>query len=286
MQDRWDTQALNAIPCRFLRQWRARLSLNETSVFPTSSALTSLYRQQYPTSQYQFVVQSPDDEQEDYYENLIAHHHKIPTRANNWHDFLNAMVWLQFPLTKARISQYHADDIAEFGLVPRTPRRDRLTHFDECGVLLLVKESDAPKLDDFFKALCTHQWQQVFVDNRNLWHSKVQPCLFGHATMEMLLTPFVGLTGKWLAVVVDDGFDTFDEAAKREHIDKRLLATLDNFNGLASKQVLRPIPVLGIPGWFEEQNREFYGNADYFRPQRKGVLLSEQYPIRRLGVTD
>jgi hypothetical protein len=282
----WDIQALSGIPCRFLRSWLDESTLLEQSSFPTAKKLTELLRRTHPDIAHKFIKQNLNEPQNDYYENVIAYKQQIPTRADNWHDFLNAMVWMKFPLAKTKISELHARDIAAHGLVPRTPRRDRLTHFDECGVLLLIKQADINDVQPFIRALSTHQWNDVFIRYESFWNRAVKPCLFGHATMEMLLSPFIGLTAKWLAIVVDDDFDEMTNAQQREHIDLQLALTLEKNQGFTSKDVLRPLPILGIPGWTSNQNDEFYRNTDYFRAQRKGVALSEQYPLTGLLEND
>lgn len=293
--DIWDVKALGSLPCPFSSDWIRRY-FGRQATFPNTQCLNDVSQQANEKLHYRFIEQHPTKDSEhdfasnlssssahypehDYYENIIALHKCIPTRGNNLHDFFNAIIWQQYPQTKALISQFHAQDIANFGLSPRTPRRDRLTHFDECGILLLVKQCDIEHVSRFFHALATHQWQTVFVDEKESWHSIVQPCVFGHATLEMLLNPFVGLTAKWLVVEIDNEFDRYDEENQRNNIDQNLSKTLSYFNGLDAKDILRPLPVLGIPGWYAFQTSQFYANRDYFRAQRTGTPLTRQLPL-------
>ena len=38
---------------------------------------------------------------------------EVPTRANNWHDLLNALVWLTFPQAKAAINARHFQSLTD-----------------------------------------------------------------------------------------------------------------------------------------------------------------------------
>lgn len=206
-----------------------------------------------------FVCQSQLPEQQSYYEQIIYQQGVIPTRSNSWHDLFNGLIWCLFPNTKLKLNQQHVDDIQQFGLSPRTPRRNHITHFDECGVVMACSE---PKLLDM---LTNHQWQDVFITYRHLWGREIQGFVFGHANYEMLLNPFIGLTGKWLAVKVDDSFWQSSLADQYTMLDTQLAARVGAgiFN---SQNPLLPLPLLGIPGWYEDnQQHSFYANKDYFR---------------------
>ena len=89
----------------------------------------------------------------------------------------------------------------------------------------------------------------------------------GHALPEMLLAPFIGLTGKAWLLPVDADFFTLPLPARLARLDAlaaERLSTLDRPSRLA------PLPVLGIPGWHAgAQDAGFYANADYFRPSRR-----------------
>src|SRR5438132_3342569 len=49
-----------------------------------------------------------DDRERRYYEVRIAETGEVETRARNWHDLFNALVWVSFPAAKARINAQHA----------------------------------------------------------------------------------------------------------------------------------------------------------------------------------
>ncbi len=200
------------------------------------------------------------------YEAFIAQYRQVPTRTRNWHDLFNALIWRQFPKAKAALNGLHMQDIDTHGANRRTPRRDRITHFDECGVVLAYSDALVPAL------LADHQWHQGFVTHRQQWGKTVQAFNFGHANDEMLLNPYIGLTGKWLGVQVAAHF--FEASCSLSEqltmLDSALQERLTEENCLAQKGHLHPLPLLGVPGWWQaNQQPDFYQNRAYFMPKRR-----------------
>ena len=220
-----------------------------------------------------FVCQNELPDTALYYESIIAQQNRVPTRLDSWHDWFNGLVWLQFPLTKGLFNRWHVEDITQHGISPRTHRRNLLTHFDECGVILAVTSKHITGL------LEQHQWQSAFVTHRQAWGQTIQPFVFGHANYEMLLNPFIGLTGKWLAVEVEADFFGMDYLKQLKQLDHRLSLNMQKTHLFAQSysqvKPLRPLPLLGVPKWHtENQSPEFYANAGYFRPlySAKGLV--------------
>lgn len=262
----------------------ALFSLSDWQSFPNAEGLNKLIAQySFQTNsktqtQIQFVCQSEldkklqDEQQNQYYELYIANNNEVPTRPESWHDLFNGLVWLQFPKTKKLLNQWHVQDITEFGLSPRTIRRNNITHFDECGVVLAVKDSEK----DILALLKQHLWSQAFVENRHKWGNDIEAFVFGHANYEMLLNPFIGLTGKWIAVVVEDDFFSLRSQEKRHLLDIALRNQLSTQQDLYDKGSLHPLPLLGIPHWFNENKQaSFYQNTAYFRPLKSLKLGPE-----------
>ncbi|MDG1121566.1 MAG: DUF3025 domain-containing protein [Glaciecola sp.] len=194
------------------------------------------------------------------YEGFIHQTQSIPTRRN-WHDAFNAAIWHQFPSTKQRLNQLHIAYIARHGALPRGKVRDHITHFDECGIIIAHTPScPVPQ------QLLQHQWQAALVDNQQQWGNRVQAFVFGHANLEMLLNPHIGLTGKWVEVEVPDGFFVQRPSLQVALLDALLARRIDEAY-FANK--LPPIPFLGIPGWWQEQDANFYANTEYFRPKKQ-----------------
>ena len=215
-----------------------------------------------------FVCQSTLADSNDYYEQIIFKQQQIPTRPDNWHDLFNGLIWLQFPRIKQVLNQLHIEDITQHGLSPRTLRRNNLTHFDECGVILAVEEGH----EFLFELLRQHQWHEVFIEHKVLWGTSIVPFMFGHANLEMLLQPFVGLTGKWLGIVVPKGFSDLAPKQQLSLLDTKLAEQINQDDLFAQKKALLPLPLLGIPGYcMENQDVSYYQNTDYFRPKTRRV---------------
>ncbi|WP_107852408.1 DUF3025 domain-containing protein [Oceanimonas marisflavi] len=199
-----------------------------------------------------------------YYEEAVAQG-QVPTRSANWHDFFGAVIWHLFPQTKTLLNRLHMEHIAEFGARKRTPRRDRVTHFDECGLVLAVPEGD-----DIGALLQAHDWQTLFLERRARWGHHWQPFVFGHALYEQALSPFIGLTAKAVVVPMPDDFFERPRAGQYPELDRRLCEQLQACALFDQPRPLRPLPLLGIPGWWPASEApEFYNNTDYFRPRRQ-----------------
>lgn len=249
--------------------------LDRQTDFPDASTLNALTDKvsAAPWCGPQFKAQGlfADDESR-YYEQIIAEDRAVPTRENSWHDLFNALIWLNFPQTKQYLNSLHMHDIAHHGVHPRTPRRNHITHFDECGVVLAVPSSSLAAGNQVLAALAQHQWHEAFNTKRDAWGRDIFPLMFGHANLEMLLSPFIGLTGKWLAVKVCDHFSELTPAEQYKEVDRKLLQRCVETGDFTERQLLRPLPILGVPGWYENQTTAFYQNEDYFRPKRNNVL--------------
>lgn len=225
-----------------------------------------------------FIDEGKADLTSCYYEVFIATQGQVPTR-HHWHDTFNAFMWILFPHTKKLINTLHCEQIEQFGVHPRTPKRNRLTHFDECGLIIAVPEDKLADGNRLLNLLATHQWQQVFIENKEAWGKTLFPMIIGHALYEMLLDPFIGLTAKWLAVIVPTGFADLTANQQYEVVDKALEKRLKALEGLAEKHILKPVPLLGIPGWFNQQNDAFYANQNYFRPLAIDAPATLQLPL-------
>lgn len=256
--------------------------LDQLTTFPAAAQLNRLVKSHYghrwpgPA----FVDQGDLDKMENrYYEAIIAQDNRVPTREQSYHDLFNALIWLQFPRTKGMLNRLHMADIDAFGAHPRTPRRNRVTHFDECGVVLAVPADKLERGNTLLGLLDSHCWQDALLDARAAWRDVIHPIIFGHANLEMMLSPFIGLTGKWLAVVVPEEFATCDPMTQSHMVDTALEQRIHALGEFEQGAVLKPLPLLGVPGWAEGQTRMFYANTDYFRPRRASVPPTVQLPL-------
>jgi hypothetical protein len=185
------------------------------------------------------------------YEKYIFDAGCVPTR-DGLHDFFNGLVWHSFPLTKTRLNELQAIQIARTGIQPvRGPARDSLTVFDENAALL-----QAP--DDLWDALVAKDWQRLFVDLRPLWR-EANLVLFGHALMEKLVHARKSMTAH-VYRVSSASFLIAD-------MDYWLAGDLS-----AEKLATKPfahLPVLGVPGWCAaNETPAFYSDASVFRPPK------------------
>jgi Protein of unknown function (DUF3025) len=194
------------------------------------------------------------------FERSIVERGEIIVRPNNAHDEMNALVWRAFPKTKLAISKTHValGETADGKTRPR--RRDVLTLFDEAGLIMLCERDDLRQMNE------RHQWRSLFLDHRTDFIRDAKPILFGHGAMEQLaLKPHRGLTVKvlWLPLKPASSLDIVDD----------YLATRIERNELLTASERRiPLPLLGIPGWFaENEDPCCYDDTETFRPLRRKV---------------
>ena len=208
-----------------------------------------------------FVAQDADAAQP--YEARIFAHGEVQTRTENWHDLFNALVWLAFPEIKAVLnSRHHAELQAAHRSINRSPVRDALTLFDESGVIVACANPELARL------LREFRWKELFWVRRAETIADVRFFVFGHALYEKALAPYPGMTGHAVILNVDRHFMQLAMDAQRAVLDDKLA---DYFSRSAlDKGAFSPLPVLGIPGWAEENAHAcYYDNSAYFRPGRR-----------------
>lgn len=189
-----------------------------------------------------------------HYEERIARHGAIATRPDNWHDLLNALVWLRYPSIKRALNARQMAEIAVMGPRQRSRPQCALTHFDEAGMIVTLND---PAM---LVAWNAHDWTTLFLGHREAWLSgQARVEVFGHALLEHALTPGTLLVGKALVVMGEgDARSRCADAIAAGHI-------------LNDPQELRPLPVSGVPGWHDQTEQpSFYTTAPCFRPLREG----------------
>ena len=193
------------------------------------------------------------------YEHGILARGAIPTRPRCWHDLFNALMWALYPATKAAINAAHVRDPAVPGS-DRSRRRDALTLFDECGVVLPVADPRLTRLH------AQRRWRDLFVDHRDAWGRRIAAQIVGHGLYDQCRRPYVGLTAKAWHLPVPAGWFEQPLAERYRQVDGRLAAAIEADDALLSPREMLPLPVLGVPGWWDA-NRDplFYANDRYFR---------------------
>lgn len=172
----------------------------------------------------------------------------MPTRIASLHDWFNALVWLAFPRTKARLNALHAAEIPREG-GRRGRLRDMLTIFDEGGALVV---SDDAELIALVRKM---RWRELFWERREQLERTMRFVVLGHAVLEQALAPWPGITCKAIFV------------SPQRSLDEQAAAWLAACGAQATPQDLAPLPVFGYPGWLPASgNATFYDDARYFRP--------------------
>ncbi|GAB3406537.1 DUF3025 domain-containing protein [Massilia agilis] len=198
------------------------------------------------------------------YEEHIGATGCVPTR-DNLHDFFNALVWQTFPLIKRELNALQAAQIAQAGVgKSRGPARDAATIFDENAALLVVRDSDEGR--ELVGLLRAHQWHAALFERRAMFGRDAQVWSFGHALMEKLVAPRKAITAHTRVVVADDAYFALPAHEQRGWIDLRVAAELRE-DGL-DNSCFTPLPVLGVPRWWPDQDEAFYADASVFRPKR------------------
>ena len=186
-----------------------------------------------------------------YYEVHLYETGHVQTRPGDPHDLFNALAWLAFPQTKARINALHAEEIPREG-ARRGRRRDLLTLLDEGGALV---QCDDPELVALVRGF---RWKELFWGRRARVRQGMRFRVLGHATLEQALKPWPGIACK--AIFIPFGAE-MDAAAH---------AWLAALPADATPQVLAPLPVFGYPGWLPQNERaDFYDDTRYFRRFRE-----------------
>jgi len=196
---------------------------------------------------------------------------EVQSRADNWHDALNALVWLTFPRSKAAINARHYFSLkqnlsAEQLGSQRGSTRDALTLLDESGVIVPYANGDLAKL------LVDFQWHELFWRRRADLAQSMGFYLFGHGLYEKALQPYLGFTGQALLLPVPAEFFSWPLAQRLAHLDELLAQHLADDTNMTHPLALTPLPLLGIPGWAAENEAEtYYQNKQYFRDKRQKV---------------
>jgi hypothetical protein len=200
------------------------------------------------------------------YEGVIHERGEVPTRLAGpgmLHDWFNAMAWLAWPRTKARLNRLQSDALAacDERASQRGALRDAATLLDESGALFVCTD---PALVD---ALRRFDWRALFVEGRDRFRATARVHLIGHGLGEKLLrAPYKALCAH--AWIVGAAPDAAVDALAGDALDATASAQLqpDTLRAAA----LCPLPLLGVPGWWPDNaDPEFYDDPQVFRAGRR-----------------
>lgn len=197
---------------------------------------------------------------EDHYESRIYLKGQLQTRLENWHDFFNAMCWLQFPRIKSMLNALHYE--CSHSRQPGTnrgPLENAITLFDECGAIIVADDNS------FIDSIRNHEWSSLFLENKEVFGRHVQCYVFGHALFEKSLKPYVGMTAH--SILLKHSSEFFKKNYSEQLIELDRMVSDHWLNRLIiNTSGLQPFPLLGIPGWWNKiQDENFYSNIGYFR---------------------
>ncbi len=182
---------------------------------------------------------------------------QVPCRIQDdgaWHDAFNALQWLLFPRSKARLNAMQVAAIQEQpNAAVRSRLRDAITLFDEGGAVWLGAASEGEQ----WVQLELRQWPELLFVQREVLVSNHVVRLFGHALMQKMRRPYKSITG-WV-VRLPAALD-----AQPSDVDQALLNWLEDAD--LEQRPWLPLPVMGWPGWDRgSEQREFYEDAKVFR---------------------
>lgn len=214
-----------------------------------------------------FVTQaSRPDRFEDGFEPRAYLSGEVMVRPMNWHDLFNALVWITYPTTKAVINARHYSELTSQADSRRSATGDALTIFDEDGLVVLSSDRDLIDL------LRKFQWKQLFWERRNELRESARFLIFGHAMYEKARDPFIGMTGKALLFCVPEETIRLQTCQLNAAVDQLVAGYVRDSGKLTRGRELAPLPVLGVPGWWpQNESAAFYDNTAYFRPGRLGA---------------
>ena len=197
---------------------------------------------------------------------------EIEMRDASWHDLFNALAWLAFPRTKAAINQRHYVELERERLErgstegeafwpdgKRSATRDALTLFDESGIIV------ASPCAGLLELIQRHQWRAFFWERRAEMLRQMRFFVLGHALHEKAMRPYKGMTARALLLPVPASFLELPPVSQREYVDEMAAARVRMPGLLDSPRELSPLPVMGIPGWSNNDDCGFYDDEEVFR---------------------
>ena len=194
---------------------------------------------------------------------------EIFTRPQSWHDLFNLLVHIQFPKSKAVLNARHFWCLDESGVFPwktrpggnRSAEQDVLTHLDEGGVVVV---SECLELVELIKQ---RKWHEVFWTRRQEVLQKMKFFVFGHALYEDVLKGHPTPHGLGVEILVERGFFERSSADQAQVVDQLFSEILESRDRLRHVKQCFPVPLLGYPGWCEDNRAPgYYQNETYFRP--------------------
>jgi len=204
----------------------------------------------------------------DNYEPRIYLTGEIQTRLHNWHDYFQVLIWCLFPRLKLSLNALHYREalIRQQTTPNRTNRNtieNALTLFDECGIIVIADDIELLELIRDF------QWQRLFWQHRQRLERHLSCLVFGHALYEKAISPYPGMTGQALLLHCSPTLLALPAGRRIVQLDQYLALLFSESSGHNfNPGTLTPFPLLGMPGWADNDKADYYDNSDYFRSGR------------------
>jgi hypothetical protein len=213
------------------------------------------------------------------YERHIYETGQVPTRESNWHDLFNALAWCRWPCLKAAMNAAHYRRLDQPGprcTLGRGPVRDALTLLDESGALVIARNRHV------LQALARRDWHPAFQLRRCAWQADVRVLLCGHALLEKFLAPYKSMTAHALLLYL--GTASLTGEAPLRQVDAALADRLLAGVLCTSPADLSPLPLAGVPGWWQAapQDGAFYADVAVFRSAAADLRPAPLHEIRGL----
>lgn len=142
-----------------LGEWQAHASWLSADTWP---GIDELNAARPAAMRERFVAQTPALLGDGlHYEQRIAERGEIATREANWHDLFNALIWLRHGAIKRALNQRQMLDIRQLGAKDRSRAQYAQTHFDEAGVIVVLRDPALLALWD------SHDWHGLFWRERS-----------------------------------------------------------------------------------------------------------------------
>ena len=197
---------------------------------------------------------------EDGYEHRIYTSGRVSTRPGCWHDLFNALIWMRFPHIKTAMNCLHFQSGAGLKSGSRGHKRDALTLFDECGVIVFSHRLE------ILEALAQRRWSDAYL--AETFRSSTGIAICGHAMLEKYLSPYKTMTAKALLIHTDAAFMELSRADQLEYLDRKVAESMLGGHILNKPSCLSPLPLAGVPGWWpkaEQEDDGFYTDLQVFR---------------------
>lgn len=141
---------------------------------------------------------------------------EMEIRPGDWHDCFKALAWLGFPQTKAALNaRSHHRAASRLHMNRQPEHKDPLARFDECGIIVATPDLDA------WQRICRSAAHDPALADMPM-QDRMRVFLFGHASLDLLRTPQIGLNAMAAFLHVDSGWLALPWRQQLADVDARM----------------------------------------------------------------